>query len=285
MTNEELVAEIKAGKDVKENLEWLWRQNKGFVAKKVNKYRFYAEFEDLMQEGYLGLCYAVEKYDSWQGALFITFASYCLDTVLSRYISKQNTIRLPLGEYALVMKYDRVVNRVYACTGRKPTREEMKEHLGVGDAALKKIERNHCILHTASLDGAQSEDEDFALEDVIADKNNDIERAERGMYIDALKETIWKTVDTLPTEQREIIHQRYEQGMSYKEIEEKTGTDRGKVWRIENNAFRTLRSGRNGKVLRALAYGKIYNGAVQENGLTHFNRTHTSSTERVAMDL
>nr|DAW28663.1 MAG TPA: hypothetical protein [Caudoviricetes sp.] len=73
--------------------------------------------------------------------------------------------------------------------------------------------------------------------------------------------------------------------MSYKEIEEKTGTYRGKVWRIENNAFRTLRSGRNGKVLRALAYGEIYNGAVQENGLTHFNRTHTSSTERVAMDL
>ena len=40
------------------------------------KYQAYGEFDDLMQEGYLGLCQAVDGYDPDAGASFIHYAAY-----------------------------------------------------------------------------------------------------------------------------------------------------------------------------------------------------------------
>ena len=59
MTNEQLVALIRAGDNEAENMLVLWQQNKGFIYKIAMKYQGYAEIEDLLQEGYLGLCEAV----------------------------------------------------------------------------------------------------------------------------------------------------------------------------------------------------------------------------------
>ena len=63
MTNEQLVARIQAGENTAENMLQLWQQTKAFVAKLAKKYKGYAEFDDLMQEGYLGLNEAVNHYD------------------------------------------------------------------------------------------------------------------------------------------------------------------------------------------------------------------------------
>ena len=45
MTNEQLVEEIKAGKNVQENMLQLWKQNKGFICKIIRKHLNNAEFE------------------------------------------------------------------------------------------------------------------------------------------------------------------------------------------------------------------------------------------------
>ena len=286
MTNEELVTEIKAGRNEKENMTALWQQNDGFVRQKAYRYRFYAEFEDLMQEGYIALYNAVQKFNQAAGVKFITFLSYCLDTAMSRYISTQNVIRLPVVEDALIRKYNKSVNEIYTNTGREPGREELKAHLGVSDEEIEKIEKNVCIRQVASLDKARLDDDDgCTLKEVLPDDNDDMEQVEESIYRKALSETIWKVVDELPEEQGEVIHQRYEQGKSCKEIEAETGTDWGKVWRIENNALRALRSGKNGRVLRPFLYDELYNAALHGSGVEQFNQTWTSSTERVAMRL
>ena len=53
MSNEELVARIKAGIDTADNMLLLWEQNKGMICKISRKYSAYADIEDLQQEGYL----------------------------------------------------------------------------------------------------------------------------------------------------------------------------------------------------------------------------------------
>ena len=282
MTNEELVAEIRAGRNVKENKSLLWQQNRGYVAKKAHRYRFYAEFDDLMQEGYIALCDdAVEKYNPDAGVLFITFASYCLDTAMSRYISTQNVIRLPVIEDARIRKYNKAVNGIRLSTGREPTRDEIKTILGVDDKELNKIEKNICMRSVASLDKVQIEgEEDCTLNEVLPDDNDDLEQVEESIYIKALKDTIWKAVDDLPDEQSAVIHERYEHDKDLKEID---GMTWGRAAFLEQTALRFLRSGKTGRTLRP--FYDIYNGAVKGNGVGTFRRTSTSSTERIAIAL
>lgn len=285
MNNEELVDRIRAGIDTADNMLVLWQQNTGFIKQKAHRYRFYAEFDDLMQEAYIALHNAVQKFNPDAGVKFITFLSYCLDTAMSRYISTQNTIRFPQVEDALIRKYNRTVNEICVSTGREPEREEIKTALGIGDKELDKIERNVCISHIASLDKSQLDDEECTLEELIPDDNNSIEQAENKMYLATMSETIWRVVDDLPREQSEVIHQRYDHGRQLKEIGEQTGQTWQKIAGIEGDALRALRSGKNGRTLRPFLYDELYNAALHGTSAERFSQTWTSSTERLAIDL
>ena len=64
MDNEQLVARIRAGEDVSKHMLQLYNQNKGFLAKMAKRYQGFAEMEDLLQEGYIGLSEAVSRYDA-----------------------------------------------------------------------------------------------------------------------------------------------------------------------------------------------------------------------------
>ena len=51
MTNEQLVAQIKAGEDVTRNMEQLYLQVRDYIHSVAMKYRNSGEVEDLEQEG------------------------------------------------------------------------------------------------------------------------------------------------------------------------------------------------------------------------------------------
>ena len=78
VSNEELVANIKAGIDTADNMLQLWKQTKAFVASIAKKYKPYAEWDDLMQEGYLALNVAAEGYDPQRSGSFLTYAGLCI---------------------------------------------------------------------------------------------------------------------------------------------------------------------------------------------------------------
>lgn len=88
MTNEELIQSYKQGKS--ESLQLLLEQNKAFIYK-VSK-RFFTgrdnaiDQEDLIQEGYIGLIKAVEKYNEETEAVFITYAYYWIYKAMHRFM-------------------------------------------------------------------------------------------------------------------------------------------------------------------------------------------------------
>ena len=89
MTNEELVKIYQDGD--KSALDELIERNKGIVYKLVNRYYIsktnLIDKEDLMQEGYVGLMIAAEKYrsDLDNPCKFITYAVYWITSKISRY--------------------------------------------------------------------------------------------------------------------------------------------------------------------------------------------------------
>ena len=76
MTNEQLVIRIKAGIDVANNMLQLWQQNQGYITSIAKRFQGYEDKEDLMQQGYIGLCNAVDGYNPDEGVLFLTYAGF-----------------------------------------------------------------------------------------------------------------------------------------------------------------------------------------------------------------
>lgn len=70
MSNKQLVLRIKAGENVADNMLQLWQQNQGFIRSIAKKYAAYEEIEDLIQQGYFGMCNAVNGYDPENGGFF-----------------------------------------------------------------------------------------------------------------------------------------------------------------------------------------------------------------------
>lgn len=79
MSNEELVKQYREGN--KKALSELIEQNEGIVRKLAKKFKIFGtcvEIDDLLQEGYIGLIKAADKYDfnNCNKASFITYATH-----------------------------------------------------------------------------------------------------------------------------------------------------------------------------------------------------------------
>ena len=287
MSNEELVARIKAGIDTADNMLALWQQNKAMICKIARKYSAYADIEDLQQEGYLALYPAIDGYNPDNGNKFLSYATPVIDQRLRRYVyNSSSPVRIPEHERMKIYEYKKLVNAYQTYLDRKPTRQEIAHNMGLSDRVVRELEKSVRMGQITSLDmPLKDEGGTDTLIDMIPDENNAMSAVIEDMQQEELKAVIWDIVDSLPEDQRGVIHDRYEHGKSCRQIGTETGIDWGKVCRIENNALRALGSGRNGRTLRPFLNDGLYNAALHGSGVGNFNRTWTSSTERVALEL
>src|SRR5215212_1056369 len=83
-------------------------------------------FEDVVQEGILGLMSAINKFDPTKGFRFSTYATYWIRQAIVRAIEKQSRmIRLPTYAYHAVGKLERTQMQLSDRLGRQPTPEEL----------------------------------------------------------------------------------------------------------------------------------------------------------------
>lgn len=130
-------------------------------------------FEDLLQEGNLGLIKAVDKFDVEKGFKFSTYATWWIRQAMTRAIADQSrTIRIPVHANEAINSMKRFQNKYMFENGIDPTDEEISQALGLSIEKVreyKKVAQDVISLETPVGVG---EDQDSTLMEFIADEEN-----------------------------------------------------------------------------------------------------------------
>ncbi len=286
MTNEDIVRELQAGGNKQELLEQLFIQNRAFIADCAMKYQGMAEFDDLMQEGFLGLCAACDQWDSCNGAKFLTYAYHHIKQKMYRYVQgNTSSIRVPEAQLSLIHKYEMLVSDSLKNTSKSPSDRFLILHLGINQQQLKQLKKDAEMLKIKSLDEPIStDDEALSLIDSIADEADHISDLEENIQQEQLYTVLWGIVNKLPSEQAKVIHERYENDLTIKATAEKLHTVPSQVTSNEQKAMRELRNSKNTRKLRPFYYSnQEYYSLGLSGTLSSFNLTWTSAQERAVM--
>lgn len=259
MSNEELVQLIRQGIDSAGNMEQLYIQNKGLIYKIALHYRIDSrtDIEDLVQEGYLGLYEAVQRYEDDREVKFTTYSAFWIRQAIQRYFeNNRGSVRASSAMQANYNRYRKIVSNFYKHFGRNPSDDELMFMLGCSLAALDKTRSyGATAASVASLDVTIGEDKEATLADTIQGLSG-IENDILDKILDRERKSgLWLIVSENTTAiESDVIFNRYHENKTLKETGEVIGVTADRVRVIEKKALRKLRRVRVKNILRQMFY-------------------------------
>lgn len=283
LSNEVLVNLIQDGLDPDNHyMMQLWDKNQAGIKKIVNQYLNCDCMEDLMQEAFIGLQKAIEQYEPKKGMPFFNHAMFWINNTLSLYVRHNGkNVYLPYTVYSPLRRKRRFVQQYKKEHSEAPTDQQIADALNISIERLNDINQYEAVFsNTASLDKTSAEEDGVTLADHIPVEDHNLDDVEEQIFRKQISETVWSEVDQLPENLSKVIRLRYKNANSLNECAELIGASLSCVYQRQRKAEKILGQGEHReKLLPCIDWYK----SALSGSLGDYNRTQTSTTERIAI--
>ena len=241
-TNEELAILAQAGN--KEAEEILVKRNMrlvGHIAKVYAQYESAYDYEDLVNEGAIGLIQSINHFDPARGTKFVTCAGNYIKGALGNAVrgaAEGKCFRIGREQKKIYRQIVATSEQLQQELLREPTSKEVADRMGMDVVEMEYIfnlNRNHESINKIIFNGEKANGGDITLEDSI-------EKSLSPTTDQIIDNIILKEAMSHLSERRQFVLTKiYWEGYSQEEVAEMLGTSQCNVSRDKLNAEKQLK--------------------------------------------